>query len=224
MPAAKLLFYIYLLFFASMDTHARISEKEKPLVLQWEVSHPRNVDQISIIFRKKQIELVTNTSVFQKGSNIHLGRFKAPLQAKWVLKKAWVEQYYKQLKKTVPLLDLVVKDSHTLPFSLNQVNPHAPILRIQEKTVQEQSAYFKLPFKIIQEAWNHKWTCTQCASYKKTKKHIVRTVKLLQKESSYTKDPKWKVQTQRFPKKMFKCITKNNTVECIDPQYGIFEL
>ena len=84
---------LYILFFflnpvlfppAKAETEKKVSSssEKKPLVLQWEVSHSRNTDQISLIFRQKSVELVTNTSSYQKGRVARLGRFAFPLNSK----------------------------------------------------------------------------------------------------------------------------------------------
>ena len=57
-----------------------LMQKQKPLMLLWLVSHQRNTDKIALIFRQKSVELVTNSSSYQKKSReARLGRFRAPL-------------------------------------------------------------------------------------------------------------------------------------------------
>ena len=40
--------------YSKVPNQAASSTDKTPLVLQWEVSHPRNTDQISLIFRGKR--------------------------------------------------------------------------------------------------------------------------------------------------------------------------
>ena len=199
----------------------------KPLVLQWEVSHSRNRDQISLIFRKEYVELITNTSSYQKGKTVRLGRFKAPLNSKLKTIKNQIKWYYVQLKKTVPASSLI-KDSRLQESGIR--NPHAPVLRINEEEVQDGQTYFKPLAKIIYKIWEHKWTCVECALYEQQEKFIVRTVKIESKTVVKTKSldkvkKQWGTSKRKFPKKLLACVPKGkNTVECVDHQFGIFEI
>ena len=201
---------------------------KKPLVLQWEVSHPRNTDQISLIFREKKVELVTNTSSYQKGKGVSLGRFESSLNPELKELKEQVGRYYAHLKQTVPLSHLI-KD----PRVQAKVDPHAPVLRISEEKIPRKHPYFKPMALIIYQVWEKEWTCVECATYKKTRKSIVRTVKKLKskkktgkkKASGKTSKTQWDKSRQSFPKKLFNCVPKGKKkVECIDPRFGIFEI
>ena len=214
---------------AKEEKQVPFSDK-RPLTLQWEVSHPRNTDQISLIFRQDIVELVTNTSSYQKGKTAQLGRFETPLNAELKALKAQLEWYYMQLKKTVPLSSLI-KDSRFRPI----VDPHAPVLYINEEKVQNSEApYFKSLASIIYKVWERRWVCIECAFYKKKRKSIIRTVKRLKKDSNRETAvvqgrskvrKKWETRRQKFSKKLLDCIPKGkNKVECIDPQFGIFEI
>ena len=58
------------------------TSKSAPLVLQIEISHPRNTDQTSLIFREKTVDFVTNSfqiSSQQKSSKFLLGHFQTTL-------------------------------------------------------------------------------------------------------------------------------------------------
>ena len=81
---------LLVLLFLISDGYAEIQDKkettnlptnEKPLVLQWEVSHSLNVDQTSLIFRQDTVELVTNTHSYQSGDEVRLGWFQSPMNA-----------------------------------------------------------------------------------------------------------------------------------------------
>ena len=230
--------YVFILFlnccallpFSNAETRKlRSSSNEKPLVLQWKVSHPRNTDHISLIFRQNSVELVTNTSSYQAGKIVHLGRFESPLNAKLKELKDQVNRYYNQLKKTVPLSSLI-KDSRLRP----SIDPHAPVLYINEEEIKNEQAYFKPLANIIYTVWKHKWTCIECASYSKERKSVVRTVKKIKSEPKSKKGgekkersevkKQWKKDKQKFSKKLLNCLPKGEKIECIDPQFGIFEI
>ena len=83
-----------------------LSANKKPLVLQWEVSHPRNTDQISLIFREKKVELVTNTSSYQKGKGVSLGRFESSLNPELKELKEQVGRYYARMEPLILSLAL----------------------------------------------------------------------------------------------------------------------
>lgn len=202
------------------------SIKIKPLVLQWEVSHPRNTDQISLIFRENTVELVTNTSSYQKDKKIRLGRFQSPLTLELKMIKEQIKRHRTRLKQTVPVLSLI-KDSRIPRL---KPDPHAPLLRINEETIQAGSPHFKSLAPIIYEIWEQEWTCVECATYKKRRKSIIRTIKKLKSSKDSPKNTKksknkWSTTKQRFLKKFFNCVPKEKKkVECVDSQFGIFEI
>lgn len=212
------------------DTERTGSSFKKPLVLQWEVSHARNTDQISLIFRQDTVELVTNTSSYQKGKAVRLGRFKSSMDPKLEEWKGQIELFYEQLRKTVPMSTLI-KDPRVQP----KVTPHAPVLRIGEEEIQGEHPYFKPLARIIYQVWERDWICVECAIYMKKKKSITRTVRVLKpalkgktagkkKNQSKAKE-QWKVTKQKFAKRLLNCIPKGKQrTECVDPQFGIFEI
>ena len=202
---------------------------KKPLVLQWEVAHLRNTDQISLIFKKQSVKLVTNTSSYQKGRTVRLGQFESPLNSQLQTLKEQINQYYTYLNETVSVSSFI-KNSRRPLF-----NPHAPVLRINEEEIQSQQAYFKPLAKLIYTVWNHKWTCVDCVLYEKRKSSIVRTVKKIKsglnaktvtkKKGHNTTRKQWETRTQVFSRKQLNCISKEKgKIECIDPQFGIFEI
>ena len=201
-----------------------------PLVLQWEMSHFRNTDQISLIFKQKTVELVTNTSSYQKGKTVRLGHFKSPISFELKELKEQIKRYYTRLKKTVPISQLV-KD----PRVRSLRDPHTPVLRINEEKIHSEHPYFKPLASIIHQVWNREWFCVECAKYTKNKKSIVRTIKKLKSNSKQNTNKEknqnaitknqWKKKKQSFPHKLLNCIHKvKKKVECIDPQFGIFEI
>ena len=231
---------LYILFFfsnpvlfpsAKAETDRRVlpSSDKKPLVLKWEVSHSRNTDQISLVFKQKSVELVTNTSSYQKGRVARLGRFKSPLNSKLKTIKEQVNRYYIQTRKTVPVSSLI-KDPRFQEAT--KIDPHAPVLRINKEEINDKLDHFKPLANIIYKIWEHNWTCMECALYKKEKKFIVRIVKnknlqsktAVKEKNSNTKK-QWKTSKQKIPRKLFNCVPKEkNKVECVDPQFGIFEI
>ena len=221
---------IFVSFFLIPQAYSKTQDTKKPLVLQWQVSHSRNTDQISLIFRQDTVELVTNTSSYQKGKKVRLGRFQSPMNPEWQELKKRIELLYVQLRKTVPI-SAIIKDSRVQP----QVDPHAPILRINEEQIQREHPYFEPMADIIYQIWEKKWSCVECAIYTKKSQYIMRTVRTLNPDFKETAKSKksplkkskgqWKVTKQRFAKKRLNCVPKGrNKIECIDWRFGIFEI
>lgn len=224
-------YFLLILFHSQGQSKTLPVVKIKPLVLQWEVSHPRNTDQISLIFRRNMVELITNTSSYQKGKPVRLGRFQSPINPELERIKKQIKRYRIQLKQTVSMLSLI-KDSRV---SLPTTDPHAPVLRINEKEIHGEHPYFKPLASIIYQIWENKWICVECATYKKRRKSIIRTVKKLKspsdsskkikKAKSQSKRSKWDTTKQKFSKKFFRCVPKGKKkIECVDPHFGIFEI
>ena len=185
---------------------------QRPLVLQWEVFHPRNRDQISLIFRGQKIELIVNTSSYQKNKKPRLGRFESPMNPSLTNLKKQIEQYYAHLKNTVPLSS-ITKDKRLKSKAV----PHAPTLQINTEKITHKSSYFKPLTQIIRQVWEkHNWLCIECAVYKRKGRNIVRTV---------TKPNSSSQKQKKFSKKQLNCIKKQRRqLECIDPQFGIFTI
>ena len=62
------IFYFFLIptvYLEAQDSEETASS-ENSLVLQWEVSHSRNTDQISLIFRQDTVELVTKPPAIKR--------------------------------------------------------------------------------------------------------------------------------------------------------------
>lgn len=228
----------FFLFFLVPEAYSDTKQKEnpladkKPLVLQWEVSHFRNTDQISLIFRQDTVELVTNTSRYQKNKPVRLGWFESPMNSEFEQIKRQISLYYTSLNKTIPLIQLIPIPKFIKGLNVQAtVIPHAPVLRIGEKKVHRKHPYFQPMVDIIHQAWKWKWLCMECAVYKKRGRFILRTEKKLQTNLKTQKtDQKkikkqWKEVKRSFAKKMLNCLPMgNNKVECVDPQFGIFEI
>ena len=213
-----LLYYIFSFFlisasYANQEASKNVSpENKKPLVLQWEVSYPRNTDQISLIFKKKTVEMVTNTS-FRAREVAQLGSFSIPMNSYFKILEKRIYQYYIRFKNTIPISSLIKREQTQIP-----IHPHVPVLRINDQEIHHEHIYFNLLKDILfQEIKNKKWSCQECATYtllNKTETKIQRTVKKNKK-----------ITTQVFTKKELSCRPEDkNTWECLDPEFGTFVL
>lgn len=228
-----LVFFLNSVLFSFAETEkgkqALDSSDKSPLVLQWKVSHPRNRDQISLVFKEKSVELVTNTSSYQKDKVARLGRFESPLSPELKTLKEKVNRYYLHLKKTVPVSSLIKVPQ----LQATVVDPHAPVLHINEEVIYNEQTSFKPLAKIIYNIWEHKWICIECALYKKEKKSIVRIVKkrslhietAVKTQDSDNTTEQWETHKKILSRKLLSCIPKGkDKVECVDPQFGIFAI
>ena len=229
MIMGRILFF-FLSIIALAQANPSTEKQTKPLVLQKEVSHPRNTDQISFIFRENKVEMVTNIATYQKGKKPRLGWFESsmtPLQRS--LKKR-LKRYQGWLKKTVPLSSLI-KDRRVQPLHI----PHAPILRLNTREIKEGGPFFKELEDIIQQIKKKQWICVECVTYQRHKKGIFRVVRKRtgishKKRDNQSKQPAKKiyhylVQRKILSKKSLNCIRKTKSRwECVDKQFGIFEI
>ena len=197
---------------------AKIS-KSSSLVLQIEISHPRNTDQTSLIFRDKTIDFVTNSfqiSSQQKPSKFLLGHFRTTLNNDFkILQKKIVSirnnLISKNKKKSA--------DSKTKKDEPFQLVPHAPVIHIggdgNSLTIRENDTHFESLRDILFKVRDQNWRCISCAKYEKKGESIVRTA---ERENQ-------KTTSRTFSRKDLKCVSLNKKrIECIDSQFGIFEL
>ena len=189
----------------------------KPLVLQYEVSHSRQTDQMSLIFLEDEVKLVVNTSSWQETKTPRLGQFRSPLTPELSSLKGRLEGTYVNLQKYVSMADLVsLPPSHPVP--------HAPLLRLSDQELESSHPQFDSLAKIIYSVWETAdWTCLDCARYKK------RRNKILRKVTVRSQNPEGKTKatshSTKFSQKELSCHPKGSkNLECVDPQYGIFEL
>ena len=196
----------------AISQNSKEMSSSSPLVLQWEVFHPRNRDQISLIFHVQKTELIVNTSSYQKNKKPRLGRFESPMNPPLTNLKKQIEQYYTRLQSTIPLSSLV-KDKRLKP----KVSPHTPVIQINTEKIKHTSSYFPPLAQIIRQVWDkNNWLCIECAIYKRKGRNIVRTV---------TKPNNSSTKQKTFSKKQLNCIKKQGRqLECIDPQFGIFTI
>ncbi len=225
-----LFFFVFSSVIGLAKANPEEETKTRPLVLQRVVSHSRNTDQISLIFKANKVEMVTNTSHLQEGKKPRLGWFESSMTPSLKLLKKRLERYQGRLKKTVPLSSLI-KDKRIQPSHA----PHAPYFRLNTREIKEGGAFFKELEDIIQQARDTKWECVECAEYQKHKKGILRVVRTRtgrenQKESSPskqdTKKPsRYLVQKKVLSKKSLNCVRKTKSRwECVDNKFGIFEI
>ena len=200
------------------QTFAKIS-KIAPLVLQMQVSHPRNVDQTSLIFREETVEFVINSfqiSSQQKSPKFLLGHFRATFNNDFEILQKQIVSIRDNLTSKNKKKATDSKDKKSEPV---QVVPHAPVIYIggndNPLTVRENDTHFESLRNILFKVRDQNWKCISCAKYEKRGKSIARTV---EKENQ-------KATSKMFSKEDLKCVSLDeDRIECIDPQFGIFEL
>ena len=195
---------------------------ERLLIVQWEDSQPRVVDQISVIFRQDSVELVTNTFSFQHGDEMRLGRFQSPMNCELESLRWSADLFHWNLRQP-PLSDLL--QNETLAAILARgAWPFGAVVRVKEQELRRWHPYFGTVAGIIYRVWklkNTEWTCIDCAIYKKRGDVIVRTTRKMIGGS----EKKWEVSEEAFPLALMDCYsTRGDQIECVDPQFGIFLL
>ena len=200
-----------------------------PLVLQYEVSHSRNTDQISLIFRQSAVELVANASSWQKGPRPRLGRFGSSMTPELLAIKKRAERFRARLGRTIPVSSLI-KDPRFRP----PPDPHGAVLRLGGEEIKADSPSFGPLIQIFRRAWQLSWTCLECAVYQKKGGKILRTARAAGSpgggglhQQGQKKNPARPAagETKSFSKKALSCVPKSSgKIECVDPQFGIFEL
>lgn len=153
------------------------AEEERPTVLQYQVSHSRNVDQISLVFRQDTVQLVVNTDSWQEETMPpRLGIFEASYNRELSRLKRELEYYHRYFANTVPLLSLM--EVPDVPGFPPMPDPHASRIFIGGEEVSSGHDHYKALFGIIRSAWDHPWSCVDCASYRMQGDSIVRTITL----------------------------------------------
>ena len=201
------------------QTFAKTSEIA-PLVLQMQVSHPRNVDQTSLIFREETVDFVTNSfqiSSQQRSPKFLLGHFQATLNNDFKILQKQIVSIRNNLTSKNEKKATDSKDKKSEPA---QVVPHAPVIYIggndDPLTIKEDETHFESLRNILFKIRDQNWKCISCAKYEKKKGNsIIRTV---EKENQ-------KATSRTFSREDLKCVSLDeDCIECIDPQFGIFEL
>lgn len=228
------------------------AEEERPVVLQYQVSHSRNVDQISLVFRQDTVQLVVNTDSWQEETMPpRLGIFEASYNRELSRLKRELEYYRHHHTNTVPLFSLM--EVPDVPGFPPMPDPHASRIFIGGEEVSSRHDHYKDLFGIIRSAWDHPWSCVDCASYRMQGDSIVRTITLstsdrqhrFSQESEFVKsyglqfeqltpwssggDGSREIPVQRpvFMDGPLDCIPRGDSgarLECVDSRFGIFEL
>ena len=194
------------------------TSKVAPLVLQMEVSHPRNVDQTSLIFREETVEFVTNsfqTSSQKNSPKSLLGHFRTDLNDDFKI----LQQQIVSIRNNLISKNKETSDSKTKKDEPVQVTPHAPIIRIGGDgdllTLKEEDAHFETLRDVLFKVRSKNWKCVLCATYKKKGELIARTVERENKKTT----------SQTFSRERLKCVSlSEERIECVDLRFGIFEL
>ena len=213
-PALLLFVLTHFTFLFSALAEKKSRPPQKSLVLQWEMSHSRNRDQLSLIFKQDHVKLVTNM-LLNSEHPPRLGQFKTPMTPALKLLEQEIRQYYVRLKQSTPVSSLIQTKQ-----SSSHTEPHAPVLRINDREITKQHIYFKYLKKIlVQQAKNKNWQCAHCAVYKPSAKNT----SSLQIQRILTQNRKTAKKT--FSAQQLNCllVTKKEW-ECADPDFGIFSL
>ena len=187
------------------------------IVLKMEVSHSRNLDQMSLTFKETTVEFMTNT--FQVNSqnqtqSPQLGQFEISMTSIMSSLKSILRSYYRMLTVNSDNgLDLssIIKAIGNAPVTI----PHAPILHLNDYRVPHDHTYFSDIRNTFREVREENWTCVHCAEYRKDGRSILRIVKRRGQRE----------QRRRFSTRALNCYRLDQKrLECIDPEFGIFEI
>ena len=224
------------------------TEDERPLVLQYQVSHSLNTDQISLIFRQESVELVVNKDYWQEDAMPRrLGRFRADYNGELSLLKLMVERSHRHFADTVPLLSLL--DVPDTPLMRERrPDPHAPRLSLGGEEIPSRHPYYEHLFGILESVWDHRWRCLECASYRIEGDSIVRTMTpvfvpldVLELREALDSPP-FNFRNELFESSYLgehvvswvsergeplECVRRGHDgarMECLDSRFGLFEL
>ena len=193
------------------------SKDEVPLIFQYSVSHHRNHDEISLVFRDDVVDLVTNISTFQPAP-VRLGWLRNPMNTHFTLLRDRLRIYRERLGSTVSVLELLLDDPDLAPYAHllePEVVPHAPVLRLDEEEIAHDHPYFEGLVPIFDEVWDEEWSCVDCATYRAAGDVIVRT---------RTREGGERSEIELLASLM-DCIAVGHggsTIECVDREFGIF--
>ncbi len=211
----------FLLFLLIVESFQGTVFAKSPLVLQMKVSHPRNVDQVSLIFKENTVNLVNNVHQISSNSKhrkpIQLGQFQTGLTRDFKLFRRQIQAYKKLLDKS----QTRINKSQILRAigSVKKVTPHVPSIYIggdgRVREVKKGHPYFQPLKRILMKSMQKKYKCVSCATYDKKGKSIIRTVKEQGKS----------IQKRTFSRKNLQCFqVDKKKMECVDETYGIFEI
>ena len=220
MKCYKLVNIIYIILASTaFMVFCHVASAKSPLVLQMRVSHSRNVDQISLIFKKDIVTLVTNSyQISSKDKeSVQLGQFQTALTHGLKLFKRQVAAYKKLLGENKVQLD--TSQILRVIGSVKTVEPHVPSIYIggdgKVREVKQGHPYFTPLKDILVKARQKEYKCISCAKYYKKGQFIVRVV---QNKSG-------KSVSRKFSRKQLNCFNlTQKRMECVDDQFGIFEI
>ena len=215
--SVKILSKVLLVFLVLMTGGPITKAFAETIVLKMEVSHPRNVDQMSLTFKERTVEFVTN--VFQINSqdqaqSPQLGQFEISMTSIMNSLKRILRSYYRMLTVNSDNgLDLssIIKAIGNAPVTI----PHAPILHLNDYRVPYYHTYFLDIRNTFREVREEEWNCVHCAEYRKDGRSILRVIKKRGQRE----------QKRKFSTRALNCYRLDQKrLECIDPQFGIFEI
>ena len=218
----KCLILVTLIFFSK--TAWSKSVEKYPLVLQMTVSHSRNTDQTSLIFKGKKLLYITNNhqSSLKSKDLVRLGHFQTPITPLLNLLKRQIQVYKKELlKNSQNPLKIVLNKSGILRSIayVPQTRPHETRILIGGDGISHEirngHPHFQPLKKILMKAKQGKYKCISCATYYKKDKSILRVVK---KQNQIPR-------RKSFSRQRLNCHPLGKKkIECVDEAYGIFEI
>ena len=173
------------------------------IVFTLEVSHPRNLNKVELSFNEHSVNFFTNSSYYVRSehniSTPSLGRFTTSMIPELEALKQQLKSYY----KIIPL---------TTTNSRLQLHP--VFIYLNSRRVARGDSHFTDLRVLLNNFINRSWTCVFCAIYTKGEDSIIRIV---------TRNGNSNITI--FSKDDLECYSLDEeTLECIDPQFGIFEI
>ena len=220
------------------------TEDERPVVLVYRVSHHRNTDEVSLVFRQDAVQLVVNTDFWQEETMPRrLGVFEAGYNRELSRLKTRLEVYHDYHAKYVSMRSLIdIPGFRSTPDPI----PHAPRIFIGGKEVPSEHGHHEVLFGIIRSVWDHQWSCVHCAFYRIRGDSIMRTMKFSSADGKEheSADEFFGASELEYHKKLVKippidrpqfyrdeesldCVRTGKygtKMECLDSRFGLFEL
>ena len=195
-------------------------EGEKPIIIQRIISHSRNTDQVSFIFREDRVDVNTNTTSLQDGTP-RLGQFSSRYTKQLTELRKQVSEYYRVWTSTVPASSAISNNSL---IRQRAMHPHAPILIFAGEQMPNNHPYSTPLSKIFYSIWENQWVCIKCAFYKERKNSIVRIIQTSDLPAPGGKSLNVQKTRKVFKKDQLNCLPKGHKIECVDPEFGIFDM
>lgn len=195
---------------------------DAPVVLQREVSHPRNVDQSTLVFREGRVEFVTNA--FLRGAGRpertpRLGRFRLPSEGRLASFRRLAAAYRRMAanrrrRSSGALLARIEEALGGRPPRA----PHAPVIRLggdgTAAELRPSHPHFGLLDRVLREAEGMEWECVSCAEYALDGDSVTRT----------TRTAGGAPAAKTFSKDELGCRPAGDGLECVDGEFGVFEI